>query len=505
MTKIFVIKTAEKICEESRFLSSLPHEMAARDGILEVLKQTTKRDCNDKDEDGMTPTAWAAFEGNLEALRLLVARGGDPDKSDNFGNTALHHASERGHLTCVRFLTNFGANMWSLNCKMHTPKELAAMSNKGDVLRFLDEVMAEQETTKRKEVKAKKERAQKEAEKKLKEYEKVQKKAEKCAEKEQKRLEKERKKMEEKSSAVLQALKNKAGVISVPFKGNAPSPRFSEIVGTVTEANATKFGIGAVHKKIQQIKFPTQREDSLGGGDFKVVEVEDGKKSVKNLTGLRRDSEILYVGTFDKDKSNGGGRCALADVFQGKSHVHNPETCNRREINAKEQGPKPEQSSIFERPGFGSFAFRNSIKTALNALPTPQEEEIKEMKGEESSIGSAGSLAKRQMNRNNHVSRLWNLDEFPDEFCDIPDADEVDSLEYEESSPLQLFLISNGLVEYTDKFMAEKIDLESLLILTDEDLISLGLPLGPRRKLMAAVQNRKKALEEPGEVLDSQL
>lgn len=81
----------------------------------------------------------------------------------------------------------------------------------------------------------------------------------------------------------------------------------------------------------------------------------------------------------------------------------------------------------------------------------------------------------------------------------------MDSLEYEESSPLQLFLISNGLVEYTDKFMAEKIDLESLLILTDEDLISLGLPLGPRRKLMAAVQNRKKALEEPGEVLDSQL
>ena len=29
----------------------------------------------DRDEDGMTPTLWAAFEGNLEALRLLVGRG----------------------------------------------------------------------------------------------------------------------------------------------------------------------------------------------------------------------------------------------------------------------------------------------------------------------------------------------------------------------------------------------------------------------------------------------
>ena len=28
-----------------------------------------------RDEDGMTPTLWAAFEGNLEALRLLVGRG----------------------------------------------------------------------------------------------------------------------------------------------------------------------------------------------------------------------------------------------------------------------------------------------------------------------------------------------------------------------------------------------------------------------------------------------
>jgi ankyrin repeat protein len=39
------------------------------------LKEATRSDCNSKDEDGMTPTLWAAFEGNLEALRLLVGRG----------------------------------------------------------------------------------------------------------------------------------------------------------------------------------------------------------------------------------------------------------------------------------------------------------------------------------------------------------------------------------------------------------------------------------------------
>ena len=48
---------------------------AARDGKLDILKEATRKDCNAKDDDGMTPTLWAAFEGNLDALRLLVGRG----------------------------------------------------------------------------------------------------------------------------------------------------------------------------------------------------------------------------------------------------------------------------------------------------------------------------------------------------------------------------------------------------------------------------------------------
>lgn len=48
---------------------------AAQDGLLEILKEATKKDTNTKDEDGMTPTLWAAHSGHLEALRLLVGRG----------------------------------------------------------------------------------------------------------------------------------------------------------------------------------------------------------------------------------------------------------------------------------------------------------------------------------------------------------------------------------------------------------------------------------------------
>lgn len=48
---------------------------AARDGALDILKEATKKDCNARDDGGMTPTLWAAFEGHIDTLRLLVARG----------------------------------------------------------------------------------------------------------------------------------------------------------------------------------------------------------------------------------------------------------------------------------------------------------------------------------------------------------------------------------------------------------------------------------------------
>lgn len=51
------------------------YHRAARDGFLDVLKEATRRDLNSPDEDGMTPTLWAAYHGHLGALRVIVSRG----------------------------------------------------------------------------------------------------------------------------------------------------------------------------------------------------------------------------------------------------------------------------------------------------------------------------------------------------------------------------------------------------------------------------------------------
>lgn len=53
----------------------------------------------------------------------------------------------------------------------------------------------------------------------------------------------------------------------------------------------------------------------------------------------------------------------------------------------------------------------------------------------------------------------------------------------DELSPL---LEQLGLGRYASVFAENEVDLDALRLLSEQDLIELGLPLGPRRKLLAA-------------------
>lgn len=65
------------------------------------------------------------------------------------------------------------------------------------------------------------------------------------------------------------------------------------------------------------------------------------------------------------------------------------------------------------------------------------------------------------------------------------------------NASLERFLTAWGLKEYIPLFEEQKIDLDSLMLLTENDLKSLNLPLGPYRKLVTAINERKTALEKP--------
>lgn len=76
----------------------------------------------------------------------------------------------------------------------------------------------------------------------------------------------------------------------------------------------------------------------------------------------------------------------------------------------------------------------------------------------------------------------------------------------EDQTPLYFFLAGIGLEEFIEKFIKEKFDLDSLMLVNDGDLKSMDIPLGYRRKLMKAINDRKAAIENsPDEMEDSHL
>jgi len=101
----------------------------------------------------------------------------------------------------------------------------------------------------------------------------------------------------------------------------------------------------------------------------------NGKKSIRSLTGVRRDSEVMYVGTYDTESQHIGRRGKISDVWGTLSksqstpdllgeRIYDEEEENREEENlniAKDTAFLQEPASIFNRPGFGSVAFRRAV------------------------------------------------------------------------------------------------------------------------------------------------
>lgn len=114
------------------------------------------------------------------------------------------------------------------------------------------------------------------------------------------------------------------------------------------------------------------------------------------------------------------------------------------------------------------------------------------MQEKEDSIGSAGSLANRSERSQEKVEELWEdeEEELSGETLDRlacsgltsdnywTDADSMSGADY---TSLAMFLAATGLHDWTQRFVREKIDLETLMLLTEADLAdSMKMPLGTR-------------------------
>lgn len=265
----------------------------------------------------------------------FVAIRGDADAGDLQGNTGLHWAANNGHHDCVSFLVNFGVNLWSLNNDLQTAKDLAAISADRQTLDMLDQAMARHSALNPKSVRKMREKALMEAERRIRAAEKLHKKALKKAEKEEKEMERKRRKLlslpaspanastpattskqpftrssTAKISPDLQTSKSVKHMHLFESKSGPKTAalKFSDIVSQGTMRSAPKSSsLGVVSRKILHKKLHSHHSmnnlSHIGDNVSSAIVPDVGhkldsgyfsKSSVRSLSGLRRDADVLF-------------------------------------------------------------------------------------------------------------------------------------------------------------------------------------------------------------------
>jgi ankyrin repeat protein len=86
-----------------------------------------------------TPLIIAAFDGDVEMVRVLLEGGADVQKTNNYQNTALHIAAFLDQLEVCRLLLDWGVNINPLNERKWTPLHYAAANGNLALVQLLVE------------------------------------------------------------------------------------------------------------------------------------------------------------------------------------------------------------------------------------------------------------------------------------------------------------------------------------------------------------------------------
>ncbi|XP_034567805.1 ankyrin repeat and SAM domain-containing protein 4B [Notolabrus celidotus] len=427
------------------------YHKAAIDGYLDLLKEATRKDLNTADEDGMTPTLLAAFHGHVDALQLICSREGDPNRSDIWGNTPLHLAAANGHMHILSFLVNFGANLFAQDNEYHTAMDVAASRDRMDCVRFLDSAASKQTNQNPKKVANLKKEAVKEAEKRVKLCEKVQK-------KHQSKMDKMQREADNTGSVSMASM---ASGFSNGGTINSVNEQFSKLIAVEKSGSLTARVKGTLQKRL-------------------------GKKEKGTLQRSGADGNVIFL----KQEGGASDKPEFLDVFneQEENMFDDEGTAGFGDYDDDEE-PGHVKQSIFNRPGLGGLIFMKKMGLESDDIPGGTNE-------------SLGYLVQNE---------LFEAEEDAGGFEETGDADlpwdqedlGLDDDEDEETSPLDVFLSAISLPEFALAFNREHLDLEALMLCSDEDLKGIRIQLGPRKKILEAAARRKNALEVPGIMKDS--
>lgn len=228
-----------------------------------------------------------------------------------------------------------------------------------------------------------------------------------------------------------------------------------------------------------------------------------------SLSGLQLGNDVMFLkqGTYVNPKER--GRRNIRDMFPrdnsdaisraiSEPDLHGPD------VDCSEISTDSGHDSLFNRPGLGAMVFRRNYMSGgmfdlggrdeaaeggsgNNVRLRSRLQPCSSLDGD--SIGSAQSLQER------------NMEEVPWEEVELG----LDDDDEPETSPLEVFLAAQSMSELFFIFKQEKIDLDALLLCQDQDLKSIHIPLGPRKKVLDACKKHLETIEDPECIEDTDL
>ncbi|PTB59090.1 hypothetical protein M431DRAFT_66778, partial [Trichoderma harzianum CBS 226.95] len=81
------------------------------EAAVEMFLDRSDMDADARDDEGLTPLAYAAFNGHYSVTIMLIEQGADINSQDNRRQTPLWLATQKGHERIVDLLLNNGAIM----------------------------------------------------------------------------------------------------------------------------------------------------------------------------------------------------------------------------------------------------------------------------------------------------------------------------------------------------------------------------------------------------------
>ncbi|XP_078347690.1 ankyrin repeat and SAM domain-containing protein 4B-like [Oculina patagonica] len=458
------------------------YHKAARDSVLELLKTATKRDANRRDEDGMSPVHYAASCGNVEALRLLVGKGGEPNRPNHDGATAVHLAASCGQLNCLTFLTNFGANIWALDNDGRTPLEEAALHGRMECVRHLDGLIAIQMMRNKKEVDRLRRQAKKDMTKRIKKQDRSIQSRESAYEK---KVAKETRARSQSENGYNKKDTWNGNGTSLSHR-NAEKP-FSKLTGHSPEMSDKK---KVKSYSSETFQFGSKNKRIMGAlrSKFSSLRSSDNEPKMVNRKSLE-DAGLVH--------STSQSSPSLLDQLESKVVENQHQSLASDSVDPDEV----EDSDLAFGHVVKKFDDKGNVTTHVHYLPKNS------AKMRNGSVASRTSHSSQQSGSSGHLSSSFNdirslkSIELEDDTYSQSDM----GTENTDSKTLVTFMASLNLEQFSTSLINESIDLNTLALCSDEDLKDIGLPLGPRRKILDAVNKRNVALNHPGPMTDSKI